>query len=179
VSYGEEAESWFDPGRPDPRIREWGPAVEFRRGQPGFCWHNARQLARSAPSEFVYAEGVAFIYGEWQGHGWVVRRANGEVVECTAGFGAAERYRGICLEIADVEAFIDSRPLVDGLTLRQRMRNYDATGDLISEAPGVLAILAEERVCRGRIESDYLAEGSTWLDSGVDPMQGRSRPDGR
>ena len=126
----------------------------------------------------MYAEGLAFIRGEWQGHGWVVRRADGEVVECTDGFGDATQYRGICLEVADVDAFIDGRPLVDGLTLRERMRNYDADENIISEAPGVVAILAEEYACRGLSPSEYLAEVDSWLDRAVDPSSSGPRTDG-
>jgi hypothetical protein len=164
LSYQDEAEAPFDPAHPDERISEWGPPVECRAGPAGLCWHNARQIAGSPPDEFLYAEGLAFNRGEWSGHAWVVRKSDGEVIECTAGYDTSTRYRGICLEIAEVEAFIDGRPLVNGHTCRQRWHTTNPDGSVRSEAPGVIAILAEEVHMQQRDIFEWHKEQTSWLD---------------
>lgn len=164
VSYQDDAEAPFDRAYPDDRISEWGPPAECQPGPAGLCWHNARQLAGSAPDEFLYAEGLAFNQGEWSGHAWCVRKSDGEVVECTGGYETSTAYRGICLEIDEVEAFIDQRPVVDGQTCRQRWHTTNPDGSVRSEAPGVIAILAEEVHMQKRDIFEWQKELTSWLD---------------
>lgn len=174
MSYQAEAEAPFDPTYPDDRITEWGPAAEHRRGVPGLCWQNARDVAGAASDLYFYAEGLAFNHGEWSGHGWVVRKSDGQVVECTDGYETSSAYRGICLEVAEVEEFIDGRPLVKGRSCRERWRTTYPDGSTRSEAPGVITILAEEVIEQGSDMFEWHRELSRWLDRGM--ANGRSLP---
>ncbi len=132
-------------------------------GPAGLCWHNARALAGLAPDEYFYAEGLALNCGEWSSHAWVVRKSTGEVIECTSGYQTTTCYRGICLEIGDVEAFMDGRALVNGQTCRERWRTFHSDGSLRSEAPGVITILAEEIVNKRIDFLDWYEEQKSWL----------------
>lgn len=167
-NYQDEAESPFLPGADD-RIREWGPATHLDLRRAGVCWHNAREAALSAPDDYLFAEGIAFNGGEWSGHGWVVRKCDCEVVECTTGYETSTKYRGVCFEIADVEAFIDQPSAAGGLSRREQWRKLDAGGSVLSEAPGVLTILAYEYVNQGVYWLDYWEERKRWLNSGKCP----------
>jgi hypothetical protein len=166
ASYQDEAEAPFDPAFPDERIREWGAPVECIPGSAGLCWHNARSVAGATPDHYLYAEGLALNGGEWSLHAWVVRKLDGEAVECTNGYDTSSKYRGICFEIAEVEEFIDKRSLVDGQTCRQRWRTHYPDGSLRSEAPGVFVILAEEVHVQHRDILEWHQEQSSWLDRG-------------
>lgn len=119
-------------------------------------------------------EGLAFNHGEWSGHGWVVRKSDGQVVECTDGYETSSAYRGICLEVAEVEEFIDGRPLVKGRSCRERWRTTYPDGSTRSEAPGVITILAEEVIEQGSDMFEWHRELSRWLDRGM--ANGRSLP---
>ena len=162
-NYEDEAEAPFDPDHPDPRVTQWGPPSESRPGPAGLCWHNARALAGSAPDEYFYAEGLALNCGEWSSHAWVVRKSTGEVIECTSGYQTTTCYRGICLEIGEVEACVDGRALVNGKTCRERWRTFHPDGSLRSEAPGVITILAEEIVNKRIDFVDWNEEQKSWL----------------
>lgn len=94
------------------------------------------------------------------------------MIECTASHSDTERYLGICWEVADVERLIDSRPPVAGETCRERWRTRDSDDTVLSEAPGVLAILAEEYYEQGRHWEDYWNEREEWLDKGLSPQPG-------
>jgi hypothetical protein len=140
--------------------------VDRYLGPAGLCWDNAWKLAGSAPDQYLYAEGLAFNHGEWSGHGWVVRKSDAQVVECTNGYDSSTRYRGICFEISEVEEFIESRPLVDGQTSRQRWHTENPDGSVRSEAPGVMTNLAEELIGQHRDAFEFCEEQQGWLDRG-------------
>lgn len=144
-SYQEDAEFIFRPEENDSRVKDWGPPAEYQPAPGGLCWHNARGVARENPEMYLYAEGLVFIGGEWVGHGWVVRKTDGAVIECTEDYGAATKYRGICLEIDFVDDFIDGRPSrEDGKTCWERWDTTYDDGSTRSKAPSLTAILAEE-----------------------------------
>lgn len=166
-NYQDEAEAPFDPNYSEGRISEWGSPVECALGPAGLCWENARKVARTAPEHYLYAEGLAFNHGEWSGHGWVIRKSDGQVVECTDGYDTSTRYRGICWEVVEVEQFIDNRPLVDGRTCRERWRTRNGDGSGRSEAPGVMWILAEELVVQRRDPFEFIEEQTSWLNRGT------------
>jgi hypothetical protein len=168
-NYQDEADEPFLEERPDARVREWGPATRLDLRPAGFCWHNAREVARSASDRYYFAEGLAFNGGGWSGHGWVVRKSDCEVVECTTGYETSTRYRGICFEIADVEAFIDQPPTAGGPSRREQWRKKDVSGAVVSEAPGVITILAYEYVNQGAHWKDYWEDLQRWLNSGRCP----------
>lgn len=168
-NYQDEADSAFLEDPVDRRVREWGPAMTCDLRTAGLCWHNARELARSAPGEYLFAEGLAFNHGEWSGHGWVVRKSDHEVVECTTGYETSMRYRGVCFEIADVDAFIDRPSGAGGLSRRDQWRKTDALGTVTAEAPGVITILAYEYVNQIVDWKEYWAQREQWLNAGKCP----------
>jgi hypothetical protein len=167
VTLEEDANAPFDPAHPDDRVTDWnGSPAEYRPGPAGLCWHNAREVARSAPDEYLYAEGIAWNHDEWSGHAWVVRKSDCAVIECTSGYHTSKRYRGICLEVVDVENFIDGQPLVDGKTCRELWHTTNADGSIRSEAPGVLAILVAEARAHRLDLTVWWRQQNQWLDRG-------------
>lgn len=168
-SYEDDAEAYFEPDSPHPSVLEWGGPVDAQPGPRGLCWENARRVAGANPDELLYAEGFAWNQGERTMHGWVVRRSDFKVIECTAGYESSVGYRGVCFEVGEVEAFIDARPLVGGATCRDRWRTFAEDGSVESEAPGVFAILAEERGSVDRDQTELWREMESWIKRGVLP----------
>jgi hypothetical protein len=164
-NYQDEADAPFLEEEQDARVCEWGPPKDFSLGPAGLCWHNAREVARSAPDEYLVAEGLAFNRGEWSGHGWAVRRSDGAVVECTTGYQTATRYRGVCFELTEVDAFLDRPSAAGGPTRREQWRKVDQDGAVYAEAPGVITVLAYEFVNQNVYWLDFWNERERWLNS--------------
>ena len=161
-NYEDEAEAPFDPAILIPGSRS-GVRRRSRVPDPPDCAARRTRSPGSAPDEYFYAEGLARNCGEWSSHAWVVRKSTGEVIECTSGYQTTTCYRGICLEIGEVEACVDGRALVNGKTCRERWRTFHPDGSLRSEAPGVITILAEEIVNKRIDFVDWNEEQKSWL----------------
>lgn len=166
-NYEDEAEAPFLESEQDPRVCEWNAPKHLSLGPAGFGWHNAREVARSGPDEYLVAEGLAFNRGEWSGHRWVVRKVDGDVVECTMGYETSTRYRGVCFELSAVDAFLDRPSAGGGPSRREQWRKTDADGAIVSEASGVITILAYEYVNQNVYWLDFWNERERWLNGGA------------
>jgi hypothetical protein len=145
IDHEHTANGVFMVDRLDSYLTVWHAPAESHPFPAGLCWENARSFAAQNPAEYLYAEGIAFNRGSWSGHGWVVRRSDSEVIECTEGYETTEEYRGIAYEVDLVNLFIDLRPVHEGKTCREQWLTYEPDGVTIrSQAPGMFWILDRE-----------------------------------